>query len=460
MKFLRVFLIFVFFALIYPLSAQNNKFRIPDSSVIRKSVADNWFEQPLETLRHNRTELRTNEIGQVFEVRMEETREFFSIIIAPETQLSVDVYTQNGVERKVVNEYPADAAGSWILIRDAVSGKPLKIRYYFAGDSEVYIQFSPNSNKSLADYVIGDCFAARGVPVGVPFEYFYTASFFSVLSLTEKTLPWHYADIHPEQYHGNLVMVNVIKKNLSRIKQVKDGCYNEFGNPVYIGGKLSGKAREVDQDDVKNNILTMNHSGFLKWIIDGEINPLTGSSTYVAPLLRETTQLNPLGLAGNKAQRESLFHSLDWTRNLATARMSVQARRNYLYEDSGVDVKIEPFSAEISSKGITAVAGYVKNSGYEIKYLKSLLYVLAVTDPSYFYLAAIRRTVHPADGSPEFKVFDSSAAIFPYFDKNGQFGCTVFENGKELSLHQFIKKYPDCFIHLTRVLSTDRFNPL
>jgi hypothetical protein len=140
--------------------------------------------------------------------------------------------------------------------------------------------------------------------------------------------------------------------------------------------------------------------------------------------------------------------------------MSIQARRNYLYEDTGVDVKIEPFSAEVTPKGITSVAGYIKNSGYEIKYLKPLLYVLGVTEPTYFYLAAIRRTVHPADGSPEFKVFDSSAAIFPYFDKNGQFGCTVFENGQELTLAQFIKKYPDCFVHLTRVLSTDRFSPL
>ena len=460
MKLLRVFLISFFAFAVLPISAENNKLRIPDSSVIRKAVAENWFIPPLETIRQNRTELRSNAIGQVFQVRLEETPEIYSIIVSPETEISVDLYTQDGVQKKTVNEYPPDAPGSWILMKDSLTGKPIRIRYYFAADSDVYVQFYPSGNKTLADYVIEGCFASRGVPVGVQFDYFYTASFASVLSLTEKTLPWNYADIHPEQYHGNLIMVSGIRKNLERIKPVKDGCYDEQGKPVYIGGKLAGTPRDVDSEDVKNNILTMSHSGFLKWVVDGTIMPVSGTNTFVAPLLRPTTSVNPLGISGIKGQSESLFHSLDWTRNLASANVSVNSHRNYLYEQTGVDVKIEPFSAEVTDKGISSVAGYIKNSGYEIKYLKPILYVLGVTEPTYFYLAAVRRTYHPADGSPEFKVFDSSAVIFPYFDKSGQFGCTVFENGQEMTLAQFTKKYPNCFIHLTRVLSSERFSPL
>ncbi|MBR1722220.1 MAG: hypothetical protein IJ727_07045 [Treponema sp.] len=445
---------------ILPLAAQNNKFRIPDSSSIRKTISEKWFEKSLESVRHNNTELRANDIGQVFQIRLEETPEIFSVIIAPETVISVDLYTAEGVQRKTVNEYPHDAPGSWALLKDAVTGNPLKIRYYFAADSDVYIQFSPNGNKSLADFVVKGCFAAKGVPVGVPFDFFYTASFHSVLGLTEKTLPWAYADIHPEQYHGNLVMISGIRENLARIKQVRDGCYDENGLPIYIYGKKSGQERTVGSEESKENLLSMNHAGFIKWIVDGTIMPVSGTYTYLEPLLRPTVSLNPLGLGGTKSQTENLFHSLDWTRNLASASVSIKSRRNYLYEQTGVDVKIEPFSAEVSEKGITSVAGYLKNTGYEIKYLNSLLYILGVTEPTYFYLAAVRRTVHPSDGSPEFKVFDSSAAIFPYFDKRGQFGCTVFENGKEMTLTQFMKKYQNDFIHLTRVLSSDRFNPL
>ncbi len=460
MKARSSFLVLFLLTLIFPLWAENNRFNVPDSSLIRKTVAENWFEQPLSSIRHNPSELRSNAIGQLFQVRMEESRDIFSIIVAPETEIAVDLYTQDGVQHKKISEYPADAAGSWILMRDSSTGKAIRIRYYFAGDSEIYVQFYPSGKKTLADYVIDGCFAARGVPTGVAFDYFYTASFASVLSLTENSLPWRYADIHPDQYHGNLVMVNTIKKNLSRIRQVEDGCYDEYGKPVYIAGKKAGTERKVEPEDVEKEILTMNHSGFLKWIVDGLVKPITGGGTYVKPLLRPTVQSNPLGLTGIKSQTENLFHSLDWTRNLAAAKLSVQAQKNYLYEVSGVDVDKEPFSAEVSDRGISSVAGYIKNTGYEVKYLKPLLYVLAVEDPAYFYLGAIRRSVQPADGSPEFQVFDSSVAIFPYFDKNGQFGCSIFENGKELSLSKFNKKYQNCFIHLTRVLSSDRFSPL
>jgi len=458
MKVFRRFLTSVIFICsAVSLFAQNNKLHIPDSSVIRKAIAGNWFEQPLSILRNNPTELRLNSIGQTFQVRMEESRDLFSVIVAPETSLSVDFYTEKGVEKKIVEEYPADAAGSWILMRDSSSGNPIRIRYYFAADSDVYIQFSPNGNKSLADYVIDGCFAARGVPVGVPFSYFYTASFAQVMSLTEKSLPWAYAEIHPQQYHSNLTMIGVIQKNLSRIKNTRDACYNELGEAAYVS---TGEKREENEEDVKNNILTMNHSGFLKWIVDGLIEPLAGSKTFIKPLHRPTTSPNPLGVSGIKSQSENLFHSLDWTRNLAAAKVSIQSRRNYLYEEAGVDVDIEPFSSEVTDKGITAVAGYIKNTGYEIKYLKPLLYVLAVKDPSYFYLGAIRRSVIPSDGSPEFQTFDSSAAIFPYFDKDGQFGCVIFEAGQKMTLAQFTKKYPDSFIHLTRVLSSEMFNPI
>lgn len=460
MRIPRLFLILFFSFLISPLSAQNNKFRVPDSSVIRKSVSEKWFERPLESIRHNRTELHSNSVGQVFQIRLEETGEVFYTIVAPEVKIEADLYTEEGIQHKIVEEYPADAPGAWVLMRDAVTGNPLRIRYYFAGDSEVFVQFSPIGSKTLADFVIDGCFASRGVQVGVPFEYFYTASFASVISITEKTLPWRYAEIHPEQYHGNLVMVTGIRKNLHRIRQVENGGYDEYGNPVFVAGKNAGEPRTVSQDDKADDILTMSHSGFVKWVVDGLITPIAGSSTFIAPLLRQTVSPSPLGVSGIKGMTENLFYSLDWTRNLAAAKLSVQSRKKYLYEDSGVDVTIEPFSAEIGSKGISSVAGYIKNSGYEIKYLKPLLYVLASTEPTYFYLAAVRRSVHPNDGRPEFKVFDSSAVIFPYFNKDGQFGCTVFENGKEMSLTQFVKKYPDSFVHLTRVLSSDRFSPL
>lgn len=453
---------FAFFLIIalpfFCLAAEYNGMAVPDSSGIRSAVAESWFYSDINELRSKRTELRSNSIGQNFQVRMEESGVYNSVIVAPETFLSVDVYTENGATRKTVSEYPADACGSWVLMRDSRTGKPVHVRFYFAADSDVYVQFAPSldGKKSTADFVIDGCFASRGVPVGVKFDYFYTASFSDVLRLTEKSLPWRFADIHPDQFSGAFQMIGVVRKNLPRIKYQWDACYDENNKPVKIS---DGKERFVSDSDKAENKLTLSEAGFVKWLVDGLVEPQAGSSTYLNPLLRATTSFSPIGYAGIKNQKENLSFTLDWTRNLAAARLSIQTRKNYLYEDSGVDVKIEPFSSEVTSKGITSVAGYIKNTGYEIRSLKPVLYVLAATEPTYFYLAAVRRRIAPADGKPEYYVFDQCAAVFPYFDKNKQFGCVVFENGTEMTLSQFTKKYPDCYVHLVRVLSSDRFFP-
>lgn len=458
MKFLRSFCsAFIFFCgLTFPLSAEYNRMGVPDSSEIRKQLGEKWFDVSLEQVRENRNEIRKNNIGERFQVRLEETDDIFSVIVAPETFLTVDFYTQDGVKKDVVSEYPADAPGSWILMRDSASGKPLRIRYYFVADSDVYVQFSPEGNKTFADYVIDGCYAARSVPVGVPFEKFYTASFADVLSLTQKSLPWKYAEIFTDQYHEKLQMVGVIRKNLKRIGYEWDACYDEVGRPVKIS---DGKIREVGEREKEEKKLSMDEFGFLKWVVDGLVEPICGSYTYLNPLLRTTTVKNPLGYGGILNEKENLTFALDWTRNLAAARLSVQTRKTYLYEDSGVDVNIEPFSAEVDARGITPVAGYLLHTGYDVAKLKPLLYVLGVTEPKYFYLAAIRRKVLPSKGKPEYFVFDRCAVILPYFDKNGQFSCTVFEDGTEMSLAQFVKKYPDSYVHLSRVLSSDRFFP-
>ena len=54
---------------------------------------------------------------------------------------------------------------------------------------------------------------------------------------------------------------------------------------------------------------------------------------------------------------------------------------------------------------------------------------------------------------------NNCAVFFPYFDNNGKFGCFVFEQGKEISLEKFVKKYKDAYIHLERVKSLEAFFP-
>jgi len=454
----------IFILLIFVLAgsafAEYNRMGVPDSDTIRESIASAWFYPSLKNLRGKKAEVRTNSIGQKFQIRLEESESTFSVVVAPEVTLSFSVVSDGVEGKQTVSEYAADACGSWILTRDSITGKPKSIKYYFAKDGDVFVQFSPDTyagKKTLADYVIGGCYAARSVPVGVSMESLYTASFNRILTITEKTLPWRYVEIYPGQYENKKSMIAKIKKVLSKIKYEKDGAYNEFGDPVYAS---SGSPRAVDDADM--NYLTVDSNGFVKWVVDGLINPISGSGTLVAPLLRKTVSVSPMGHAHAIDDKDDLNFSLDWTRNLAAARLSSQTRKKYMYEESGVDVSITPFCAEMTSRGIENLTGYIPNSGYRSEFLAQTLYVLAATEPTYFYLAAIR-TRHPSGtkngNKTEYHSFDDSAVIFPYFDESGRFSCTVFESGVEYSLGSFLSKHGDCYVHLTRVLSSDRFFP-
>lgn len=446
----------VFIFAISSLTADFNRMGIPDSAEIRRSCAESWFYDDVKDLREKRSELRKNALGQEFQIRLEEAGSSFAVVIAPQMKLDVDFYTENGIERRTVDDYPGDAAGAWLLVRNALTGRPEQIKVYFTADSSVYIQLTPQNNKTLADFVIEGLYAARGVPVGVPFENLYTASFQDIISLTEKSLPWQYANTQKGQYQSKLQMIGVIRKNLGRIAYMDDTCYDENGQLVYIS---DGSRRKIESNIDFSKMVLVDQCGFLKWVVDGLVEPLTGSKLYLKPLRVKTVEYDPLGLNGVLDQKENLSFTLDWCRNLAAAHVSIRTKRNYMWNESGTDVSIEPFGSEVSSEGLSQAAGYIKNTGYKISALRPVLYVLAATEPAFGYLAAIKRPLRNNSKDPEFFKFDECAVIFPFFDENGRFSCVIFENGRELTLNAFISKYSGCFVHLSRFLTETRFFP-
>lgn len=441
---------------VVPCFAGYNRQGIPDSSEIRKKLVDTWFTAPVDEVRARTTELHANNIGTVFQVRVEETNSDLIVIVAPREKLQVDVYAESGKYTTALDVYPADIPGSWVLYRDRNSGNPLQVRYYFAGDSDVYIRFRPSGTKTLADFILFGAYVAKGVPVGVPFERMYSASFSEIQSLTGNTLPWEYTDIVPGLYHPVLQMIAVVRENLPRFFDADDAAYNEDGNPVFIS---TGKSRTVNDEVLDVDGLSFSSAGFLKWIVDGLVIPLAGSYTKIEPLMMPTLEFRSGSFSDVASNTYNLTFSLDWTRNLAAAALSVFSGRNYYYYNSGCDVVLEPFASEQGSGGWVNSLGYLKNTGYRIDTLKPLLYVLAVSEPGRFYLGAIRQTDSSRPDEPEVHFFTESAAFFPYFDSTGKFNVVVFENGKELTLDAFMKKYEGSYVHLERINASERFFP-
>lgn len=446
-----LWLCFVVFAAMHCFAAYN-KLGIPDSSEIRFGLEEAWFTAPLSAVRENPPEIRSNDNGEKFQVRLEENDTTFNVFVAPHAKLKMSVFSDKGMTIEEQDVYPGDAAGSWVLIRDKKTGLPLRIRYYFVKNSEVFVQFTPKGRIALADLVIFGNYAARGVPTGMPFEKFYSASFRDVMDITENKLPWNYVLIDPQIYHSIKQMAAVIREKLPQIQLAPDAMYDENNRLVHIS---TGKPFEqVENSEQK---LLLSSAGFVKWIADGLVEPLAGGMLNRAPLLRETVQVKDIGRQGVLSQKYDLYFSLNWIRNVASAVMSVFSGTTYLFNQSGVDVTINPFASTISEKGVANIVTFIEDSGYKVNVLRSLLYVLAATEPGNFYFGAIRGTDRTI--SPEIKAFNECITFFPYFQDDGSFACAVFMNGREMTLEDFCLFYADDFVYLTRVKSSEQFFP-
>lgn len=459
---------------------------IPDSSNIRAKLIEAWFEAPFDMVRLNTTEHYTSIDGNVFEVRAEETDDIFAIIVAPKKRLSMTVQdTFGNLKQEVQEVFPADAPGSWVLLREKSSGKPLAVKFYFAYDSDVFVQITPTPQQtSSVDFIIYNMFAARGVPLRLPFERFYSASIASLFGWTENTLPWSYADIHTGIYHSVQQMVGVIRDCLPELSYKHDAMLDEREKmiSVFTGAflvndsdendaeilsyanrlapliKLSADEDEADETEEENvDKIKLSSGGFVKWICDGLVMPIAGGGLFRAPLLVKTVSNRTTSYQGVLSQEQNLSFALDWSRNIASAVRAVQSGRELRYPASGVDVKIEPFKAEATDQGISRISGYIDNVGYPVSQLHSLLFVLATTDPGKWYIGAVRETDKTV--SPEVHAFNECVAFFPYFDEYGRFNCDVFANCDEIDMKKFILAFQNDFIHLTRLNSSDYFFP-
>ena len=122
-----------------------------------------------------------------------------------------------------------------------------------------------------------------------------------------------------------------------------------------------------------------------------------------------------------------------------------------------MDVTINPFASTFTEKGVANTVTFIEDTGYNVAVLRSLLYVLASTESGTFYFGAIRGTDRTV--SPEIKAFNECVAFFPYFQDDGGFFCTVFMNGREMTLEDFCLENEKNFVYLTRVKATERFFP-
>ncbi len=434
----KAIVLVLLFLICIGLFGYSNSVYYPESSIVRSQLVASWFMQDIETLRTQSYEIIQNELGEQFLVHAVERDGVMEIILAPLVVLTVDVqnidtaqgYTdQSAVDTRnsvSLQTWPSDAMGSWILYRDVITGRAQSLRCYFTNNKEVYLEFFPGKEKSYANFSIYGALVAHNAPIPVPFEYFYTASLRDIKKITSNTLPWKYVEIDNNVYSDTMQMVQVIRRILPEAQKAD----------MFVSDTSS--------------------YDFLRWIIDGLVRPLTGGLLYEEPLFLPT--VTPEFMI---PERQNTHKSFDFVRNIAAAAISAGTSLTYTYETSKADVKIEPFSVMEHSNGVQERVNFVTDIGYQVSVLEPLLYLLTATEDDLFYLGAVRELqVSTESGrNSEQYFYNNAVAFFSWFDANGKFNISVFENGAEFTLEQFLQRYEDCFVYLVRVKPSANFFP-
>ena len=433
--------------------------RISDDSSLRISLKESLLTEIPGKVMGKRPVIYNLDGGGRVELRVETGRDEFMIILARE-QFSgrIDDGAGAAASRNGAGSFPGWAQGSWILTRRKDTGEPTRIRVFLRSDPWMYVQFRPlAADKCQMDAVLYEAYVTRSLSLPVPFERLYTMPLAELLSLAGDKFPKRYFDPDPALYRDQRRFIANVRKRLPEVDFADDGAIDEGGNYVFIETLQAQTAGGAG----------LNCSGFVKWLTDGILRPVTAKRLAIPPLKA------PFGKRGSSFSEpwEELrqpFFGLDWVRNLAATVWTTLRSPAYggLAE---FEVRSEPFSEVIVRSGRSAAVrlypGFLENAGYGFEGIGPLLYTLAVDDPGSFYLAAINTEMGPPTteenprGRPRMRQYFHIAALVPYFNEYGEFHVTVFESAEETSFNAFKTRYPDHYVNLVRLPVETAFDP-
>ena len=408
---------------------------ISDDSALRMSLMDTWFTEPPRRTLDRKPELFRLSGGDQIEVRSEAGRDEVMVILAR---------GRNGRYRGYIQ-------GSWILNRNLSDGRPNRIRIFLRSDPYTYIQFRPlGDDRSQMDMVLYEGMVIQSLPLAIPFQRLLVERTEDVLKSLEEKFPRRYFDPPLDSYRDVRSLVASVRKELPALSFVDDGAIDENGNYVFINTLLP-----QNSDSSPGGL---NCSGFVKWLVDGLLKPVTGSRLAIPPLKEPAGDRGSAFTEPFEASRDPFF-GLDWTRNLALKAISVLRSPSYktLHE---IEVRDDKTATVIIRKegqsSQRPYQGYLLNAGFGIEGLHSLLYTLAIDEPGCLYLAAVNAEM---GRNPRIRQYFHVAALVPYFTEQGAFQVAVFESAAETSFTAFKNRYPLHSVNLVRIPIEAAFDP-
>ncbi len=321
-----------------------------------------------------------------------------------------------------------------IKTRSGESWEISSIRFYIKDDPDSYVSIYPDPDSGLSFmriYLYG-FLMQKDIKVPISIADASISSFVTIEKLTSAYVDWRFYLPDPMYIYSDDVirLSNRIMPLLKFLKDTDDGAMDKNGRYVYI-----------DTLEPQEGEGGLNCSGFAKWVVDGIYHLKTDSYIDINVLKQKNETLRGSRWTRKIEDKYDPFFGLDWTRNLAR-QMDLVTNPDVL--PGTEDVRDLRFHS------------YTENVGYPLKDLKTIMYELAVTSPSYFYLGSINMITDIPEG---FRKHLHVVVIFPYIDSSGEFSNIILSRNKRISEKELEQAYPDAFIHLVRVKADPRFTP-
>ncbi|MDX9959146.1 MAG: hypothetical protein RBT68_11950 [Spirochaetia bacterium] len=348
--------------------------------------------------------------------------------------------------------YAQYTQGTWIIKRSSSTGDFLQVKIFLRSDPGTFARIYPFGERSRMDIVAYGGVLYREVIVPLSFEDSLRSPLSRIIRLTSDVVDWSLFSPDPALHAETRSLAASIRTWLPGLRYGDDGALDADGRPVYIASLLP-----------QGPLPGLNCSGFVKWIADGILHPLTGSWLSVAAIKERMTDWRGSSFTERFEETHDPFFGLDWSRALAKEAWQVMyPGRN---EDSPLahDVSDPPFALIVNDSspvnGGSSYRSFTDNfddAGIEMSGLKATLFMLASREPGRFYLAQFNaQDPQP----PSLRRYFHIAALFPYFDTDGIFKVAVFESAEETSLDRILGSRLYEYVKLVRMPASARFEP-
>ena len=418
-----------------PLGGDKPLSGMAENHEIRKRLWETLLMAPRETALAKTASIERNAWGP-WSVSVDRSNGSFYIIIAPGNAGTAPIYSQ----------------GSWIIKRSETDGSFRQAKIFLKSDPGTFARVYPAGTRSRIDVIAYGGVLYREVAVPLPFEEVLRSPFSRIRQLTADVIDWDLFSPDPALYRDMRSLAAAVRDHLAGLAYADDGAIDSDGRSVFI-------STLADQPAPSG----LNCSGFVKWLVDGMLHPITGSYLSVISLRNRMTGWRGGSFTENFEERLDPFFGLDWSRALAKAAWSTFYPS--LTDDSPLsnDVDDAPFALRVRDadpvNGGSTYEAFTDNfddAGIDVRGLKASLFMLAEREPGRFYLAQFNaRDREP----PSLRRYFHIAALFPYFDDDGIFRVAVFESATETSLDRILADRDYEFVKLVRMPAAARFEP-